>query len=398
MQEEISRRPKVYIVIYSLYHHIYKLSLAIREELEVCGIDAQIFQVPETLSDQVLEKMHAPAKPDVPVIQVNQLAEPDGLMFGIPTRFGIFPAQMKEGRIEYFFRSHKKDVYRLLDASGQLWAKGSLAGKFAATFFSTASQHGGQETTALHAVTYFAHHGLLYVPFGFANASLFDNNDVVGGSAYGAGTITNGDGSRQPSEQELDIAKNQAANFAKILNQYHRGKLAIAVTTSTNATTTTTTTSAAPAPAPVVNLSEEGTKNDAAMNASAPGDTATGTVVAPAAVAATAGTAAAVASKKNPASIGADSDASIRSLKAVSTQNQINNNRDMPLITTTSPEGLTEPQRTNETIEGADSDIRRTNVGTGSAATAPPGQRSSAQVKPKKKKKFLFCCGGGDLD
>jgi NAD(P)H dehydrogenase (quinone) len=92
---------------------------------------------------------------------------------GVPTRFGTFPAQMKS----------------FLDATGALWATGALSGKFAGTFFSTASQHGGQETTAYTLVTYFAHHGLNYIPLGFANSSLFDNSEVVGGSPYGAGTV-----------------------------------------------------------------------------------------------------------------------------------------------------------------------------------------------------------------
>jgi NAD(P)H dehydrogenase (quinone) len=92
---------------------------------------------------------------------------------GIPTRFGTLPAQMKS----------------FLDATGGLWASGALSGKFVGTFFSTASQHGGQETTAYTLLTYFAHHGLNYVPLGFANAHLFDNSEVVGGSAYGAGTV-----------------------------------------------------------------------------------------------------------------------------------------------------------------------------------------------------------------
>ena len=92
---------------------------------------------------------------------------------GVPTRFGTFPAQMKS----------------FLDATGALWATGALAGKFAGTFFSTASQHGGQESTAYTMLTYFAHHGINYVPLGFANSHLFDNSEVVGGSAYGAGTV-----------------------------------------------------------------------------------------------------------------------------------------------------------------------------------------------------------------
>lgn len=94
-------------------------------------------------------------------------------LLGIPTRFGTLPAQMKS----------------FLDATGSHWATGALAGKFVGTFFSSASQHGGQETTAFTLLTYFAHHGMNYVPLGFANAHLFDNSEVVGGSAYGAGTI-----------------------------------------------------------------------------------------------------------------------------------------------------------------------------------------------------------------
>ncbi|KAI8640088.1 NAD(P)H:quinone oxidoreductase, type IV [Parasitella parasitica] len=198
----------VYIVIYTLYHHIYKLAVEIQKGLEAQGVTVKVFQVQETLSDDILQKMHAPAKPDLPIITVDQLTEADGIIFGIPTRFGTMPAQLKA----------------LLDATGKLWATGALAGKFAGTFFCTASQHGGQETTALTTVTYFAHHGMIYVPFGFASAHLFDNSEVVGGSAYGAGTVANGDGSRQPTEKELEIARNQGENFGKVITTYVRGK------------------------------------------------------------------------------------------------------------------------------------------------------------------------------
>ncbi|KAH8551686.1 NAD(P)H:quinone oxidoreductase, type IV [Umbelopsis sp. PMI_123] len=200
--------PKVYIVIYTLYHHVYKMATSVKEGLEANGVQTELFQVEETLSDEVLTKMNAPPKPNIPVITIEQLTEPDGIIFGIPTRFGIFPAQMKA----------------FLDASGSLWATGALSGKFVGTIFSTASQHGGQETTALNAVTYFSHLGMMYVPFGFANASMFDNTEVIGGSAYGAGTITNGDGSRQPSEKELAIAKQQGESFAKLITTFEAGK------------------------------------------------------------------------------------------------------------------------------------------------------------------------------
>lgn len=152
--------------------------------------------------------MQAPAKPDLPILSVDKMAVPDGILFGLPTRFGTMPAQMKA----------------LLDASGALWAKGALSGKFAGTFFSTASQHGGQETTALTAVTYFSHHGMMYVPFGYANTALYNNDEVVGGSAYGAGTVADGDGSRQPTQLELGIAKNQGENFGVIVNTFVKGR------------------------------------------------------------------------------------------------------------------------------------------------------------------------------
>ncbi|KAI9010430.1 NAD(P)H:quinone oxidoreductase, type IV [Phycomyces nitens] len=198
----------VYIVIYTLYHHIYKLAIDVQKGLEAAGVESKIFQIEETLSEDILKKMHAPPKPDLPIITVQQLTEPDGIMFGIPTRFGSMPAQMKA----------------LLDATGKLWATGALSGKFAATFFSSGSQHGGQETTALTTVPYFAHHGMIYVPFGFANPHFFDNSEIIGGSPYGAGTIVNGDGSRQVSEKELDVARNQGENFGKIVSTFVKGK------------------------------------------------------------------------------------------------------------------------------------------------------------------------------
>ncbi|KAI8086369.1 NAD(P)H:quinone oxidoreductase, type IV, partial [Halteromyces radiatus] len=199
--------PNLYIVLYSLYHHVYKLSKEIAEGASANGCNVKIFQVQETLSNDILEKMHAPAKPDLPIITPAELAEADGILFGIPTRFGLVPAQIKT----------------LLDATGSLWVKGGLAQKFAGFFFSTASSHGGQETTALTSVTYLVHHGINFVPFGYPNPALFDNTKVIGGSPYGAGTMANGDGSRQLIEEELAMAKNQGQNFGKFLATYHRG-------------------------------------------------------------------------------------------------------------------------------------------------------------------------------
>ncbi|KAI9247835.1 flavoprotein-like protein [Sporodiniella umbellata] len=199
--------PVVYIIIYSLYSHIYTLAKNIKKGLESEGVSVKIFQVPETLSNEVLEKMGAAKRLEIPTITIDELEKADGLLFGIPTRFGTLPSQMKA----------------FLDATGSLWSKGGLSGKFAGTFFSSSSQHGGQETTAYTLLTYFAHHGLNYVPLGFANAHLADNNEVIGGSPYGAGTIVGGDGSRLVSKKESEIANTQGSNFAKVLNTYHAG-------------------------------------------------------------------------------------------------------------------------------------------------------------------------------
>ncbi|KAI8976922.1 flavoprotein-like protein [Pilobolus umbonatus] len=199
--------PTVYIIIYSLYHHIYKVAKSVQKGLESQGVTVKIYQVAETLKDDVLEKLHAPAKPDVPVITVDDLTHADGFLFGIPTRFGTLPAQFKT----------------FLDATGGLWASNALAGKFVGTFFSTASQNGGQDTTAFTLIPYFTHLGMMYVSLGAGHINLFDNSEVVGGSPFGAGTVANGDGSREPTEKELAIAVTQGENYAKIITTYHRG-------------------------------------------------------------------------------------------------------------------------------------------------------------------------------
>ncbi|ORX46116.1 flavo protein WrbA [Hesseltinella vesiculosa] len=208
----MSTKPKVYIIIYSLYKHVYQLAENIAQGVNANGCEATVFQCEETLPDSVLEKMHVSERLDLPTITAEELANADGILFGMPTRFGLFPSQMKA----------------LLDATGKLWAQGSLGQKFVGTFFCSASQHGGQETTAWNAITYFSHHGMLYVPFGFASKHMNNSTKVIGGSAYGAGTIANGDGSRQPIPEELEIAQQQGQTFAKICLTYHRGKMAIA--------------------------------------------------------------------------------------------------------------------------------------------------------------------------
>ncbi|KAL7751681.1 hypothetical protein RI367_002680 [Sorochytrium milnesiophthora] len=197
----MSRKAVIYVVIYSTYHHVYKLAQSIKEGVDASGVaEATIFRVAETLPQEVLTKMHAPPPPDVPVITAQDLPKADGILFGAPTRFGTFPTQMRA----------------LLDSCGQLWQTGALAGKPAGLFFSTASQHGGQETTAFTAIPFFAHLGMPFIPLGYASPHLFNFKEVHGGGPWGAGTIAGGDGSRQPSEAELDVAKTQGKNFAAV--------------------------------------------------------------------------------------------------------------------------------------------------------------------------------------
>ncbi|KAI8320219.1 protoplast secreted protein 2 precursor [Martensiomyces pterosporus] len=193
---------KVFIIYYSTYGHIATVTESIKKGLEkVSNIDIEVYQFAETLSDEILGKMHAPPKADIPVITTDKLTEADGFLFGFPTRYGNAPAQVKA-----FF-----------DATGGLWAKGSLYGKAAGFYFSTGSQHGGQETTVMTFLPNMAHHGIIYVPLGFKNAHLFDNSEVIGGSAWGAGTVAGPDGSRQPTQKELEIAETQGEEFGKVM-------------------------------------------------------------------------------------------------------------------------------------------------------------------------------------
>jgi len=205
------RAPKVAIVIYTLYHHIAQLAEAVKVGIEAAGGRADILQVPETLPQEVLEKMYAPPKPDYPVLTVEKFAEYDGWVFGIPTRYGTMPAQWKT----------------FWDATGKLWQTGQLFGKYASTFVSTASSGGGQETTAMTMLTTFTHHGINYVPLGYGYSNEADKcfqlltnlDEVHGGSPWGAGTLAGPTGARQPSPLEKKIANLQGEHFWKTLSK-----------------------------------------------------------------------------------------------------------------------------------------------------------------------------------
>ena len=199
-----ARRKNVLVVYYSMYGHVQTLARQVVKGLERAGVNARLYQISETLPDEVLQKMYAaPKAADVPIITPEVLAEADGVLFGIPTRFGMLPAQMKA-----FF-----------DACGQLWMKGAMSNKFVGVFFSTGSLNGGQETTVMSTMPFFAHMGMIYVPMGNKNPKRPEPGTVYGGSPWGAGTIAGGDGSRQPTEYELETAEFQGFDFGSVVRR-----------------------------------------------------------------------------------------------------------------------------------------------------------------------------------
>lgn len=191
-----------------MYGHIRQLAEAEKAGIEKAGGTADLYQIAETLPQEVLTKMYAPPKPtDIPVIEDPAVLEGyDGFLIGIPTRYGTFPTQWKA----------------FWDKSGKQWQTGGFYQKFAGVFVSTASLGGGQEATAIAALSTLAHHGIVYVPFGYAKAfaQLTDLTEIHGGSPWGAGTFAGADGSRQPSDKEKEIAAIQGEEFYKVVSKF----------------------------------------------------------------------------------------------------------------------------------------------------------------------------------
>lgn len=198
---EVTRKCKVGLVYYSTYGHIKKMADEIAKAMEAEGVEVVKYQAKETLEEGVLTAMGAPPKSEDKVIEhsnLEELVSCDGIMFGLPTRFGQPATQIKN----------------FWDSTGGLWQAGKLVGKLAASFVSTGTPQGGQESTHLTHVTNLVHHGMIYVPLGYADASLLSMDELHGGSPWGASTYAAADGSRQPSEVELKIAAVQGKNFA----------------------------------------------------------------------------------------------------------------------------------------------------------------------------------------
>jgi NAD(P)H dehydrogenase (quinone) len=201
----------VLVVYYSMYGHIYRMAEAVKEGASgVSGADVRICRVPETLPEEVLQKMGAleiqKSLSHVPVCKVEELASANAIIFGTPTRFGNMCGQMRQ----------------FLDATGGLWAKGALVGKVGSVFTSSATQHGGQESTILSFHFTLLHQGMVIVglPYTFEGQMRID--EITGGSPYGASTIAGGDGKRMPSENELAAARFQGRHVAEIAAKLFR--------------------------------------------------------------------------------------------------------------------------------------------------------------------------------
>ena len=197
--------PKIQIVFYSMYGHVYTMAEAVAEGArEVEGAQVDILQVPELVPDEALERSGAKAARSrfahIPYAQVDRLPEADAIIFGTPTRFGNMAAQMRN----------------FLDQTGKLWTTGALIGKVGSVFTSTATQHGGQETTITTFWNTLCHQGMVIVGCPYSCQDLLNMDGILGGSPYGAATMTGSDGSRQPSEIELRIARFQGRHVAGI--------------------------------------------------------------------------------------------------------------------------------------------------------------------------------------
>ncbi|HEY9018069.1 NAD(P)H:quinone oxidoreductase [Thiomicrospira sp.] len=192
---------KVLVVYYSMYGHVETLANAIAEGAKsIEGVEVSVKRVADLVPEDVARKAGAKLDQAAPIATPDELADYDAIIFGTPTRFGNMCAQMRN----------------FLDQTGGLWAGGKLVGKVGSVFTSTASQHGGQETTITSFHTTLLHHGMIVVGIPYACQELTNMSEISGGTPYGASTLAGADGSRQPSENELSIAHFQGAHVAKI--------------------------------------------------------------------------------------------------------------------------------------------------------------------------------------
>ena len=206
---------RVQVIFYSMFGHLYQMAQAVVDGAsQVPDTEVSLSQVAELVPAEVLERSGAAAAraafAHVPNAVPAQLAEADAIIFGTPTRFGNMTAQMRN----------------FLDQTGGLWAQGALIGKVGSVFTSTGTQHGGQETTITSFHNTLLHHGMLIAGVPYSEPGLTNMTEITGGSPYGAGTLAGADGSRQPSENELQIARFQGRHVAEIARALAIGRAA----------------------------------------------------------------------------------------------------------------------------------------------------------------------------
>ncbi|MDE4601344.1 NAD(P)H:quinone oxidoreductase type IV [Sinorhizobium meliloti] len=191
---------RVLVLYYSAYGHIETMAHAVAEGARSAGAEVTVKRVPELVPEDVAKASHFKLDQPAPVATVEELADYDAIIFGAGTRYGTVASQLRN----------------FIDQTGGLWAKGKLVGKVGSAFTSSATQHGGQESTILGLIPTMMHHGMVVVGLPYAFQGQMGVEEVKGGSPYGASTITGGDGSRQPSAVELEAARFQGAHVARI--------------------------------------------------------------------------------------------------------------------------------------------------------------------------------------
>jgi NAD(P)H dehydrogenase (quinone) len=198
---------RVLVLYYSSYGHIEQMAAAVAEGAgKVEGVEVSVKRVPELVPEELARNAGIKLDQAAPIASVEELAEYDAIIFGTPTRFGNMAAQMRN----------------FLDQTGALWLKGALIGKVGSVFVSTATQHGGQESTILSFHTTLLHQGMVIVGLPYSCQAQMTLAEISGGSPYGASTIAGGDGSRQPSENELGMARFQGEHVARIAQKLAR--------------------------------------------------------------------------------------------------------------------------------------------------------------------------------
>lgn len=198
---------KVLVLYYSMYGHIEIMANAVAEGARsVENTEVAVKRVPELMSEEVARRVGAKLDQPAPIATVDELPNYDAIIFGTPTRFGNMCAQMRN----------------FLDQTGRLWLNGGLIGKVGSVFTSTGTQHGGQETTITSFHTTLLHHGMIIVGVPYSCEEIMNMSEITGGSPYGASTLAGGDGKRQPSDNEIKIARFQGAHVAQVASKLAR--------------------------------------------------------------------------------------------------------------------------------------------------------------------------------